>query len=110
MAGLPAGFARVRSPALPSQTFLHAVIAAECCADIVIERKPAIRQNCPSVAILAKRLRVVRHQDNIGPRHPFAECLRAFAAKALVADFSDLVYQIDVEIDGETARKGEPGA
>src|SRR6266446_7738933 len=108
MARLSAGIARARSPALPSQTFLHhAVIAAEGCADIVIERKPAIRQNCPSVAILAERLRVVRHQDDIGPHHPFAECLRAFATKALVADLSDLVYQIDVEIDGEAGRKGE---
>src|SRR5712691_10189231 len=100
MAAIPSGIVRAPSSGPPpSRTLLHhAMVAAERGADIVIQRKLAVRENCPLVAILAERVGVVRLQDGVGAQHAVAEGFGAFAAKALVADLGYLVDQVDVEV------------
>ena len=88
----------------------HPVIGVERAGDVVVDAQLALCEHGAAVAILPHRSRVVRHQDDVRPLHAFAKRGRTFAAKPLVADFRNLVDQINIEIDSQAGTEGETRA
>jgi hypothetical protein len=88
----------------------HLPIAVDRSVDILVKLQVAIGQDGSPVAVLSHRAVVMGDKNDIGVRDPLAKSRGTLSPETLVADFSDLVDQIDIEIDSKTRAECQTGA